>query len=253
MTTLNPEFFSHFFINIIFVAILSYGCYFRVSKNNKIAASFLLFGVGIFVITNLLHSVDISMGFAFGLFALFTMLRYRTEPITIKEMTYLFLVIAIALLSAVSSASIFELTLINALLCLVAFIADSSVLQGKYLEQSIKYEKIDNIKPKNYHLLEADLGLRTGLNIIDIEVEEIDFLRDTALLKVRYLPPTEKERIEMSVLSQERACVMNQIKRSIYPFFVALSACGNLHADEANSHSFPVMSCWTMISMTAFF
>jgi len=204
MLMLNPEFFNRFFINLLFIAILSYVCYFRTSKNHQIAASYLLFGVGIFVITNLLHTADISMGFAFGLFAVFTMLRYRTEPITIKEMTYLFVVIAISLLSAVSTASAYELFFINSILCFVAFVADTKLLQGKYLEQSIKYEKIEYIKPQLHHKLEADLRERTGLNIQKIIIEEIDFLRDTARLNIRYLPDTEEKIATYAVLSEKK-------------------------------------------------
>lgn len=207
MLTLNPEFFNRFFINLLFILILSYVCYFRANKNHKIAASYLLFGVGIFVITNLLHGADISMGFAFGLFAVFTMLRYRTEPITIKEMTYLFMVIAISLLSAVSSASYSELAFINALLCLVAFVADTRLLQGRCLEQIVKYEKIELIKPQLRQKLILDLRERTGLNIQDVIIEEIDFLRDTASLKVRYLPDSMEKVANYAVLSSEEEVV----------------------------------------------
>jgi hypothetical protein len=136
------------------------------------------------------------MGFAISLFAIFSMLRYRTESISIKEMTYLFLVIGIALLSAVSQINYWELLLINLLISGFAAFAESLLFMPNLIEKTIQYEKIDNIKPQNRELLLADLKQRTGLNIQTVHIENIDFLRDTALLKIYYLEtelkPTRK-------------------------------------------------------------
>ena len=152
------------------------------------AGSLLLFGVGIFIITKLLHGVDMSMEFAFGLFAVFTMLRYRTDTISIKEMTYLFLVTAIALLTAVSKLSFLELGMLNGLICLFAFIVDTRFFRSAYHQQTISYEIIANIKPCNRNILIKDLKSRTGLDVVDIEINHIDFLKDTAELTIKYLP-----------------------------------------------------------------
>jgi len=188
MTELAFPFILKLFINIISISTLCYGCYYRLNKNANVAGSFLLFGVGIFIITNLLHGVDMSMEFAFGLFAVFTMLRYRTDTISIKEMTYLFLVTAIALLTAVSSLSIPELLALNGLICFIAFIVDMRFLRSRYSVQSVSYERINNIKPENRALLIEDLRSRTGLNVVAVEIMHIDFLKDTAELNVKYLP-----------------------------------------------------------------
>lgn len=188
MTELDLTFIFRFLINLMSIALLCYGCYFRVSKNSVVAGSFILFGVGVFIITYLLHGVDMSMEFAFGLFAVFTMLRYRTEAITIKEMTYLFLVTAIALLTSVGQMSLVDLITLNAVICLIAFAIDSSILGSKYQKQTICYERIENIMPENRANLIDDLRQRTGLNIETVEIEHIDFLRDIAQLTVSYLP-----------------------------------------------------------------
>lgn len=188
MTELTFPFIFRLFINIVSISILCYGCYYRLNKNANVAGSFLLFGVGIFIITKLLHGVDMSMEFAFGLFAVFTMLRYRTDTISIKEMTYLFLVTAIALLTAVSSLSIIELVILNGLICFIAFIVDIQFLRSRYRVQTVSYERIDYIKPENRPMLFEDLRIRTGLNVVDVEINHIDFLKDTAELKVKYLP-----------------------------------------------------------------
>ncbi|MEW6981814.1 DUF4956 domain-containing protein [Colwelliaceae bacterium 6471] len=191
MTELDLLFVSRFVINLLSLILLCYVCYFRVSKNSTVAGSFILFGVGVFIITYLLHGVDMSMEFAFGLFAVFTMLRYRTESISIKEMTYLFLVTAIALLTSVGQMSLIDLTTLNAVICLLAFVIDSNIFSTRYQEQSICYERIENITPENRTTLIRDLRDRTGLQVEMVTIEHIDFLRDTAQLKVSYLPHSE--------------------------------------------------------------
>lgn len=188
MTEITSRFLVLFLVNFISIVILCYGCYYRINKNANVAGSFVLFGIGIFLITFLLHGIDMSMEFAFGLFAVFGMLRYRTDTISIKEMTYLFLVTAIALLSAVSKLPILELFSINGSLCLIAFLVDTRFFQGHNQIQRISYERIDNIKPQNRELLLADLRERTGLLVTSVDIEHINFLRDTAELIVHYTP-----------------------------------------------------------------
>lgn len=190
MSSFDIDFFIRFSVTLLFISFLSYGCYYRITKNTDFAASFMLFGSGVFVVIYFLHGVDMSMGFAFGLFAVFTMLRYRTESISIKEMTYLFLVIAVALLSAVAQTSLPVLIAINSLLCLVAFVIDSGVFGHRYPEKIIQYEKIENIRPERRQQLIADLVLRTGLDIASVNIQRIDFLRDTATISVSYRPNT---------------------------------------------------------------
>ena len=193
MTELDITFISRFAINLLSLVLLCYVCYFRVSKNSTVAGSFILFGVGVFIITYLLHGVDMSMEFAFGLFAVFTMLGYRTESISIKEMTYLFLVTAIALLTSVGQMSLLDLTMLNSIICFLAFIIDSSIFGTRYQIQSVSYERIENITPKNRSILIDDLRARTGLQVEMVTIEHIDFLRDTAQLKVSYIPHEEAE------------------------------------------------------------
>ncbi|MBW8189893.1 DUF4956 domain-containing protein [Neiella marina] len=188
MTELTFELIFRFAVNCASICMLCYGCYYRINKNATVAGSFVLFGVGIFVITRVLHRVDMSMEFAFGLFAVFTMLRYRTETISIKGMTYLFLVTAIALLTAVSRMPLLHVFAVNVALCVIAFMVDTRFFQGRYQTQHISYERIDNIKPQNRAKLLQDLRERTGLDISSVSVNHIDFLKDTAELTVQYIP-----------------------------------------------------------------
>ncbi len=191
MTTIGADFLIRFGINAASLLFLIWYCYYRRAPNRDFLFSFSLFGMGVFIVSYLLHAVQISMGFAFGLFAIFSMLRYRTEPITIKAMTYLFLVITIALLSAVGPVSPLELMLLNGLICGVTRLAESRLMTPRLAEQIIRYEKIDNIHPQNRRQLLQDLGQRTGLEICSVVVEKIDFLRDTARLRVFYVSPKQ--------------------------------------------------------------
>lgn len=184
----DHHFFIRFAINMTAIFVLVRVCYFKFSQHRSYASSFILFGMGVFLVTGQLSSVDISMGFAFGLFAIFSMLRYRTESIDIKEMTYLFLVIAIALLSGVGAMSHIELVAIAVVIVGMAYITETSLLLPMLAEKSVEYEKIENILPERREELIADLRERLGLDIQNVEIRSVDFLRDTARLKVQYLP-----------------------------------------------------------------
>jgi len=185
---LNVDFFIRFIVNIISLLILLRLIHYRSASHRDSLGGFLLFSNGVFLVTALLHNVEMSMGFAFGLFAVFSMLRYRTETLSIGDMAYLFVSITIALMSAVSNLTIIELIVVNSALCALALFCESSFLATKILEKNIVYEKIDLIHPDQMPALLADVQQRTGLNIERIEIGDVDFLRDTALLKVFHYP-----------------------------------------------------------------
>ena len=114
------------------------------------------------------------------------MLRYRTESITIKEMTYLFLVISIALLTAVGPIGLLGISIINVIICTFAYILETGFLLPLTEEQVIRYEKIENIRPESRTELINDLKERTGLEIKHLHVESVDFLNDTAQIRIFY-------------------------------------------------------------------
>jgi hypothetical protein len=161
-------------------------CYYAFSRHRENAASFILFGVGVFLVTALLHSVTVTMGFAFGLFAVFSMLRYRTEALGIKEMTYLFLVIAMALLAAVGTMHHLELVLLNMLVIVLALVLETRVLLPRHSEREVEYEKIENVHRDRQELLIADLRERTGLDVFRVDVVSVSYLRDTAMLRMHF-------------------------------------------------------------------
>lgn len=181
---LTLDFASRYAILLVGCLILLRAIYFRISPNRESVFSFFLFANGVFLVTYLLHDIDLSMGFAFGLFAVFAMLRYRTEPITIRDMTYLFVVIGVSLMCAVSNLQYYELALIMVLICALSAVGETRFLAPRIVEKKINYDKVENIKPERYDELLSDLRARTGLNIIKVEIGKIDYLSDSAQLAV---------------------------------------------------------------------
>lgn len=203
MKTVNPELITEFFsfqidrfdsvffvrmiIDILSMIILIRLIYFRVYRRHDYFFMFFMFNLIIFIITFLMNSSSgMSLGAAFGLFAIFSMLRYRTEDISARDMTYLFMSITIGLISSINKGSVLEITIINAVILLVAFLIEGNVLIKPSFSKAIEYEKIELIKPENKAELIADLKERTGLDVHKVLVKRIDFLRDTAILKVYY-------------------------------------------------------------------
>lgn len=191
---LSNKFFIRLLIDIISMLILVRFIYFKIYKKKDYLFTFFLFNIIIFFITYLLNKVDMSMGAAFGLFAVFSMLRYRTEGISTKDMTYLFIVIAMGLINAVSKATYFELGIINAILIGFTYTLDGNWLVRNEMIKNIQYEKIDMIKPENYNALLQDLRDRTGLNIHRVTVNRIDFLKDVAVVKIYYYEESRSDK-----------------------------------------------------------
>lgn len=180
-------------IDLVSTYILMQFIYFRFYKNKDLLFTYFVFNIVIFTISFLLNRVEISMGAAFGLFAVFSMLRYKTEEISIKDMTYLFLTIAIGIVSAVTRLKgvedVYEylfLIAIIAAMILVALTLESNWFMKQELFKTVYYEKIELIHPNKYHEFLEDLRSRTGIDIHRAEVQKIDFLRDTAQVKIYF-------------------------------------------------------------------
>jgi hypothetical protein len=183
---LSGNFFVRLVINFISVILLIRFIYFKRYKRKELFFTFFIFNFSIFLITYLLNKVDMGLGAAFGLFAVFSMLRYRTENIDTKDMTYLFLCIAMGLITAIAKASALELCILTGSILILTFLLESGFLLKKESTQTIQYEHIEMIKPENYGLLLNDLKTRTGLNIHRLSIGKIDFMRDTALITIYY-------------------------------------------------------------------
>ena len=158
------------------------------ANNLDFVFTYFMFNSLIFFFAFLLSSITINMGFAFGLFAVFAILRYRTDPIPIKEMTYLFIVITIGVINALSGAEVSYATLLftNITLVVLTYFLERYWQKNLLLRMNIEYEIIENVKPENREILMADLKERTGLNIQSFEFRRMNFLRDTARIRIYY-------------------------------------------------------------------
>ena len=182
---MNDLFFVNVGIDIITVLIIIMLIYYPNNRRREFIFTFFLFNVVIFLLTYVLNEVKMSMGAAFGLFAVFSMLRYRTQGISMKDMTYLFVFIAIGLLNAIH-LEIYEILVVNGILILLTFILDSRILTKPYKTKRLRYDNTELTKPQNYEKLVEELKERTGLDIIQVTVGRIDFLKDSANVRIYY-------------------------------------------------------------------
>ncbi len=174
--------------NLFFVFVLVKFLYLKYENNTYYAFTYIALSVVIFMICFLLNTVKLELGFALGLFAIFGILRYRTDAIPIKEMTYLFVVIGITVINSLSNKLISHSELLgaNLLILWIIWILEHNKLLKSEKRKVILYEKIQLIKPENQALMLEDLKQRTGLNITRYEVGSINLLRDTAEVIIFY-------------------------------------------------------------------
>jgi len=183
---LGDKYFRRLLIDVIAAGVLLFGIYFpNNNRNREYLFTLLMFNIVIFHIAFLLNGVNLSLGAAFGLFAVFGLLRYRTEDIPMKDMTYLFLSIAMGLIVAVARGD-WEPAIVCCVILLPTFVLDSKLIFKKELHKDVRYEQIEMVKPENYEKLMEDLRTRTGLDIHFISIQNIDFVRDTATVRVFY-------------------------------------------------------------------
>ena len=186
---ISPELYNliiRFGFNLFVAFIIIKLIYHRDHQVNDFVFTYFMFNSLIFFFAYLLGNIDINMGFGFGMFAVFAILRYRTDPIPIKEMTYLFIVITIGVINALSNtdASYSTLLFTNIALVLLTFVLENNWKNSLLLRRNIVYEKIENIKPENHEALLSDLKNRTGLDIVQFEIRRTNFLRDTVNIRV---------------------------------------------------------------------
>jgi hypothetical protein len=182
------ELLFKFSIDLVVLFVLIRVIYYPIHRKKDHLFTYFLFNILIFFLCVLLNNVKLSTGFAFGLFAVFSVLRYRTEQISIKDMTYLFAVIALAVINALVSKkiSLAELVFTDGMILLMTYVLEHLWLTRHEAMRFVNYEKIDLIRPEKRAELYADLKLRLGINVNRIEVGKIDLLRDTVQLRVFY-------------------------------------------------------------------
>ncbi|MBP1672942.1 MAG: hypothetical protein H6Q25_757 [Bacteroidetes bacterium] len=190
-----------FTFNFIVCFVIIQFFYYKKSKRRDYYFTFLLFTVTIFLLVYLLDNVKMQIGFALGLFAIFGMIRYRTETVPIREMTYLFITIGISVINGLAlTVSYAELVVTNFIFIAIIWTFESSKLIKHRATKIILYDKIDLIKVGKEKELLADLEERTGLEIIKFEIGNIDFLKDAAFIKIYY----DQSAKEMSTMNENQ-------------------------------------------------
>ena len=187
----DDDFFKmmfRFFINFTFLTLIIRFIYYPLTKRKDYVFTYYLISAIVFFICFTLKKYELDIGMALGLFAIFGIIRYRTDAIQIKEMTYLFVVIGVSVINALANKkmSYSEILGANALIILVLLVIERYWSLKQEESKAIVYENIENIKPENYHLLKQDLENRTGLTINKVTIGSVDFLKDTAKLTIFY-------------------------------------------------------------------
>ena len=178
-----------FVFNFLVCWIIIRFFYYRKSQRRDYYFTFMMFAVVIFLIITLMENMKMNVAYALGLFAIFGIIRYRTETLRIREMTYLFVVMGVSIINGQAlTTSYAELFLTNLLVILAIWVFEGSKHMKQLSEKVILYDKIDLVKRGREAELKADLEERTGIAIEKMEVGHIDYLRDTAFIKIWYKP-----------------------------------------------------------------
>lgn len=198
------ELIIRFVFNFLVIFVISRCLYYPATKRRDFLFTYILISTIVFLLCFLLGNVKIQVGFALGLFAIFGIIRYRTELMPIKEMTYLFLVIGVSVINALSNkkVSYAELLFTNLAILIVAFFLEKVWMIKHESRKRVKYDNIALVKPEKYAELKADLEKRTGLKIERFEVGDINYLTDSTWIQIYYYEQDNAEN-NMSDVHQE--------------------------------------------------
>ncbi len=182
------KFLARLLINIAFATVVIRLVYFRIHRDRGYVFTFYAFNIITFCMCLMLRKVPIELGFALGLFAVFGILRYRTEAIRTTDLTYLFIVIGLGILNGVANKkiSVVELMVVNLVIVLVPLILERGWRGEREVSQLVFYDNVELLKPSNERELYEDLQQRIGAKIARIQIGRIDFLRDAAEITVHY-------------------------------------------------------------------
>lgn len=187
----DDDFFKMMFrftLNFLFLTVIIRFIYYPDSKRKDYVFTYYLISIIVFFLCFTLKKYEMDIGMALGLFAIFGIIRYRTNPVDIKEMTYLFVVIGVSIINALANKkmSYAEILSANAIIIFVLVLIERYWALKQVVSKSIIYENIENIKPENYKTLKSDLENRTGLTINKVLIGDVDFLKDTAKVTIFY-------------------------------------------------------------------
>ncbi len=191
LTWIDEDFYTlilRMVVNLVFITVIIRYMYYPITKRKDYLFTYYLIGMITFFLCFGLKKLDIDTGMGLGLFAIFGIIRYRTDAIEIKEMTYLFVVIGLSVVNSLASnkISLAEMALINVSIVAITFVLEYIWLIKHETRKTIVYERIDLILPERYDEMMEDLEKRTGLQINRFEVGKINFLDDTAQVRIFY-------------------------------------------------------------------
>ena len=179
-------------IRLVFNSLIAFTIlhfiYKQYNKKKSFIFNLFIFNLIIFGLSTVLTRIDLSVGSGFGLFAIFTMMRYRSEQINMKDMAYLLIMIGLGFINstAYDVVGIEEILFLNFMIASVVYGLEKIYFTKRKNSQKIKYDKIELLKPKYIHLLYRDLSLRLGKEVIEVKTENVNFIEGFATLKVYY-------------------------------------------------------------------
>lgn len=188
-TTITPlGLILHFGFNLLFSILIIHFLYYRRSKRIDYYFTFLLLSSSVFILIFMLSGLKLKMGFALGLFAVFGIMKYRTESIPVREMTYLFVLVANSVINALGTNLGWE-SLLTANVLILVLISLSEIVFGKRKGvKYLKYDRLDLCKKSRRAEMIADIEQRFELKVISVHIGSINCLKDMALVKVYYEP-----------------------------------------------------------------
>ena len=177
-----------FVFNISMVSILILLVYRNNCQNKEFAFTLFSFNMIIFSLCTILNNVELSIGSGFGLFAVFTMMRYRSEQLQIKDMTYLLIMVGLGFINSTFKGSIgpLEIVFLNVSMIVFLLILERSIFNKNLVKQKIKYERLDLLKVGNKLMLRQDLEERIGARVVDVNVESVNYVDRSANIIVKY-------------------------------------------------------------------
>lgn len=188
----------HFAANLISCWIIVRMIYQSKAKRRDFVFTFTMVSASVFLLCRMLSGVELDLAFALGLFAIFGIIRYRTNPVPIREMTYLFLVIAMAVMNALApmSMDLLDVAMSNGLLWAIAFILERLLFVEHLVTKRVVYDRIELLQEGRREELRKDLGERIGEKVERMEIGNVDLLRETAVIKVSYRGDDHSEHID---------------------------------------------------------
>ena len=188
----------HFAANLISCWIIVRMIYQSKAKRRDFVFTFTMVSASVFLLCRMLSGVELDLAFALGLFAIFGIIRYRTNPVPIREMTYLFLVIAMAVMNALApmSMDLLDVAMGNGLLWAIAFILERLLFVEHLVTKRVVYDRIELLQEGHREELRKDLSERIGEKVERMEIGNVDLLRETAVIKVSYRGEDHSEHID---------------------------------------------------------